>query len=73
MTARRGVTPEEAAAHKRHYLGLPTSDMADLRDDLIAGNGNVDLLAALQEELTTRIEAARSAQAARVADSEESP
>lgn len=72
MTRRRRVTPEEAAAHKRHYLGLPTSDMADLRDDLISGNGNVDLLAALQEELTTRIAAAQAVRGA-LSASEVSP
>lgn len=51
---RRSITAHEAAAHMRHYLGLPTDQMRDLRDTLIEARGNPDLLAAITQELTRR-------------------
>ena len=54
MNGRRGITADEAAAHMRHYLGLPTGQMRGLQATLIEAHGNPDLLAALTQELARR-------------------
>lgn len=52
--SRRSITPAEVAAHKRHYLALPTDQMRDLCNTLIEAHGNPSLLSDLTVELARR-------------------